>query len=240
MLGYNVELVESAEHALEALIPNKFDILMTDINMPGMDGYELTIKIRNSDNSAIANIPIIAITANVTTEDEEKCRASGIDGFIAKPVDIEYLETFLENLAQNDEKIQCRPLGTSVSQPLAGNTNKISVFDSELLDTSDLVRFVGGNREMVAKLLATFLEQTPVIVEDIKTACSGPDFDALINACHKLKSSARSVGAFRLSDLCIAMETAGKTRQLDTLQKLGAQVESIFKDTRSAMNKITE
>jgi CheY-like chemotaxis protein/HPt (histidine-containing phosphotransfer) domain-containing protein len=240
ILGYDVELVESAEHALEVLVPDKFDILMTDINMPGIDGYELAYTIRTSNDEGVSKIPIIAITANATIEDEQKCLESGIDGFITKPVDIKYLQTFLQDLMINNDKRKYQAQNTGENPLLINDIKFSAIIDSELLDITDLSSFVGGNKAMVCKLLDTFSEQTPAIIADIKSACSCSQLDAVVRACHKLKSSARSIGAFRLSNLCIAMEAASRANQLDTVKALGAQIDSIITDTMTAIDQVKD
>jgi CheY-like chemotaxis protein len=240
ILGYEVELVESGARALEELTPDRFDILMTDINMPDMDGYELTQKIRNQAGEQFAQIPIIAITANATYEDEQRCLSAGFDGFLAKPIDLEYLKKFLIDLQTVSAKT-----GSSyrhdISKPALPEIDiENSALGSDILDIRGVSDFVGGNRQMVHKLLHAFLRNTPEIIANIQTGQSESDANKVMQACHKLKSSARSVGAYRLADLCIAMETAAKKQMLDRVDEMATQLDPIFNETKTAIVNLVQ
>jgi len=236
-LGYDVDVVNSGELALKKLASDKFDILMTDINMPEMDGYQLTQQIRTASDIGISSIPIIAITANASGEDEERCLSAGMDGFMTKPIDLNFLQDYLIKIQQKGK------LATSKNSALVNDNAHISDpergevihQDSAILDVSAVSDFVGGNMQMVQKLLTIFLEQTPDIIKQIHTACAQNDIKNVVNGCHKLKSSARSVGANQLSDLCIEMELAGKDGLLTDVKALDKQFDVLFNETQAAI-----
>ncbi len=89
--GYGVEVADNGIHALEALEKCVFDLVLMDCQMPEMDGYQATAKIRERERETGAHIPIIAMTANVMQRDRERCREAGMDGYIGKPVDVQGL-----------------------------------------------------------------------------------------------------------------------------------------------------
>lgn len=87
--GYEVIFAENAIEAMEAIENNHLDLILMDINLPDIDGYTLTTRLRN--NPKTANVPIVALTANVMKGDREKSLESGCDGYIQKPIDVDAL-----------------------------------------------------------------------------------------------------------------------------------------------------
>lgn len=96
-LGYEVTTADNGRHALEVLESETFDVILMDCQMPEMDGYEATKRIRGLNNRGIAGTPIIALTANAMSGDSEKCIAAGMDDYLAKPFEPELFEQKLED-----------------------------------------------------------------------------------------------------------------------------------------------
>ncbi|GMV33990.1 MAG: hypothetical protein AMXMBFR60_18190 [Chloroflexota bacterium] len=92
--GYAVIEASHADHAVQKLAQEKIDLILMDINMPGVDGYTLTAKIRQMEK--FSGIPIVAVTANVMRGDREKSLEAGCDGYIQKPIDIDTLAQQIE------------------------------------------------------------------------------------------------------------------------------------------------
>lgn len=92
--GYSVDFAENATEALEAVRANYYHLILMDINLPDIDGYTLTSKLRS--NSRLQTIPIIALTANVMKGDREKSLDAGCDGYIQKPIDVDALPQQIE------------------------------------------------------------------------------------------------------------------------------------------------
>lgn len=99
-LGFEVTTAENGKLALDALEENSFDLILMDCQMPEMDGYEATRRIRKSSNASVANIPIIALTANAMSGDAEKCFEAGMDDYLAKPFEPELFEQKLQEWAE--------------------------------------------------------------------------------------------------------------------------------------------
>jgi CheY-like chemotaxis protein len=92
-MGYSVEIAENGQIAVDMVQANYYDLILMDYNMPVMDGLEATIKIRELDNEHVKAIKIIALTANATSYDMEKCLKSGMNDYISKPINQKELET---------------------------------------------------------------------------------------------------------------------------------------------------
>lgn len=97
--GYAVTEAANAREALERLQTQNLDLILMDINMPDMDGYTLTAEIRANPN--YANIPIVAVTANVMRGDRERSLEAGCDGYIQKPIDVDLLPQLIERFMRN-------------------------------------------------------------------------------------------------------------------------------------------
>jgi len=92
--GYGVDFAENGTQALEAVGRSNYNLILMDINLPDIDGYTLTSRLRN--NSRLQNIPIIALTANVMKGDRERSLNAGCDGYIQKPIDVDALPQQIE------------------------------------------------------------------------------------------------------------------------------------------------
>jgi CheY-like chemotaxis protein len=97
--GHRVVLAQNGREALEALEKQPFDIVLMDLQMPEMDGFEATQLIREKERASGAHLAIIALTAHAMKGDEERCLACGMDGYVTKPIKLEALFAVMENLA---------------------------------------------------------------------------------------------------------------------------------------------
>ena len=84
--GYQVESADSAKAGLTALVQQRFDLILMDLQMPDMDGFQTTVRIRKDELGSNRHVPIVALTAHALTGDREKCLAAGMDGYVSKPI----------------------------------------------------------------------------------------------------------------------------------------------------------
>ena len=91
ILGFTVEVADNGQIGLDLMSPDKFNIVFMDIQMPVMGGIECTENIRKSEHQQIREVPVIAVTANVTREYREQCENCGMNGFVTKPLNVEEL-----------------------------------------------------------------------------------------------------------------------------------------------------
>ena len=97
--GHTTEFAENGQQALDALETGSFDLVLMDLQMPEMDGYEATARIRAGERTSGAHIPIVALTAAAMTEDRRRCLEAGMDAYISKPIDPPALERILARFA---------------------------------------------------------------------------------------------------------------------------------------------
>ena len=101
-LGYQVKVVDGGERALELLGRERFDLVLMDCMMPGLDGIEVTRRIREGEGED-ERVPVIAITANTAEDVQSRCMAAGMDDFLAKPIHLDALETLLRHWLPTEE-----------------------------------------------------------------------------------------------------------------------------------------
>jgi two-component system sensor histidine kinase/response regulator len=172
--GHLVTVAENGKLAVEAFEKQAFDIVLMDVQMPEMDGFEATAAIRQKEKSTGNHIPIIAMTAHAMKGDREKCLAAGMDAYISKPVHIEELLHVTEGLTRNRGPID---RGAEPAPELA-----FADLDAALLR-------VEGDEALLADLARLFCEESPKMMAAIQYGIEHKNADALERAAHSLKGS---------------------------------------------------
>jgi len=175
--GYTVISATHGQEVLNVLNePNYggFDLVLMDVQMPGMDGYETTAAIREKEKSSGTHLPIIAMTANAMQGDREKCLAGGMDGYISKPIQV--LEFFREI-----ERLAPSTGGSSGLTPAKTG--------GESFDKVKMLAHLDGDSELLAELARLFVQECPKLMAGIHEAVVKQDGDALERAAHQMKGS---------------------------------------------------
>jgi PAS domain S-box-containing protein len=191
LLGYGAEMAEDGQQALERLARGGVDLLLTDLRMPELDGYALTAAIRAGEGGD-AQLPIIALTANALPEEEDRCLAAGMNGYLVKPV---RLPQFQETLARWLPGIAGRASDASVA---AG--------DAAALDLAVLESLIGDDPADVDEVLRSFRSTANQACREIEAGFRAGELREVNEAAHRLKSGARSVGASQLAETCARLE----------------------------------
>lgn len=226
VLGYAGEAAEDGVEALAAIKSGKYSLLLTDCHMPRMDGFELTSAVRELEKDTGTRMPIIAITANALQGEADRCLAAGMDSYLSKPVEMKLLKTALAQFMPDvrNEKTETGPdFDAADSQ-----TNE----DFALLDLSFLRRSFGDDDETIVTILQDFPAAAEGIAEEVAAAFHKRTISGVRDAAHKLKSSAKAIGATDLSELCARAEAAA-------VAKNWSEVEEIFPQIRPAIRNIT-
>ncbi len=206
LLGYAADVVPSGSAALTRWRSGDYALLLTDLHMPEMDGYDLALTIRHEETGQ-PRMPIIALTANALKGESDRCRSVGMDDFLSKPAGQEELAAMLERWLPHQES----PRLAAAAAPM---------------DLSVLTTLLGDDPVLIHEVLRDFVASTESMAAELSAACgTGRAADAVAIA-HKLKSSARTVGALRLGDLCAAIEAAGAAADGAQLSTLRPQFEA--------------
>jgi PAS domain S-box-containing protein len=224
MMGYVASAVGNGAEALEAVGRGKFDLVLMDCEMPVMDGYEATRRIRQSIQQ---HIPIVALTANAMTQDREQCLQAGMDDYLAKPVELQQLATALDKWIQAAKAAVPQP---SLAEPAPKPT--IPVFDEV-----SLLRRMMGEKRLVRIVLHGFIEDAPAQLEQMRIRLEANDGPGTRLQAHTLKGSAATVAAEALHAASLAMEIAARAGELDKCRELLPGVCDEFERFKTALQR---
>jgi PAS domain S-box len=205
--GCHFQIAENGFVAIEKVKGNNFDLILMDIQMPVMDGFETTKAIRAMSNLK-SKVPIIALTANATNRDIEKCLSAGMNDYVAKPFTPDDLYKTMVKYVKTDSVKQ------KVSAPVVTPPNE-NKFDLSYLKTVS-----NNNMEFIKEMIETFQVSIPKNIQEIKTNLANKDWENLSRAFHKIKPSLALMGLVSLKD--IAQELEQKSKQKIEVRKLTA------------------
>jgi len=212
--GFERDIVSNGKIAIEKLQTKTYDIILMDLQMPEMNGFEATEYIRNTLNS---KIPIIALTADVTTVDLAKCKSVGMNDYIAKPVDERLLYSKILGLVKKPALIKI-----DVNE-------KIEEKKSKCIDLDYLIHRTKSNPKLMMEMISLYLEQTPPLILIMKQSLHDKDWQALYSAVHKM------IPSFSIMGISIDFENMAKQvqeyastqQQTDGIPDLVRQLENI-------------
>jgi two-component system, sensor histidine kinase and response regulator len=200
--GHTVLTAAEGREALVLLRRAAVDVALMDVQMPGMDGYETTRAIRDSEKGTGARLPVIALTAHAMSGDKERCLEAGMDGYLTKPLQPELL------FAALDQLVSARPapvLAASAAPPASAPG----------LDHAALLANVDGDLVLLAEIVRLFLEDSPRVIGDIRTGLLRSDATAVARAAHRLKGELGTLAAGAASAAAHRIELAGRAGALD-------------------------
>ncbi|MGB1520276.1 MAG: ATP-binding protein, partial [Limisphaerales bacterium] len=228
-LGFRPTVAESGDQALEWVQRHPFAMILMDCQMPGLDGYQTTYKLRSMERlgqtKAKVPIQIIAMTANSMDGDRQKCLESGMDDYIAKPVLIHTLASALKRAMnlEGDSTEEGNPHPEEASTKSTSDHAPVEP-DRPTLDHQILITYIGEaadkKQSMLAKLTHLFVDnECPKRLEAWREALETTDRDAIGRCAHSLKGSAANMGAQRLSQHCGEMETRAQDMSREALEQ---------------------
>jgi two-component system, sensor histidine kinase and response regulator len=188
--GYNYDTASNGIEAIEAVKSRSYGIVLMDLQMPLMDGFEATSKIREWE-AQNQHVPIVALTAMLLDDEIQKCLSVGMDECIAKPFNSEVLfkliETYMSNLNQIASKEDLRK--SAIVEKLV------------MLDVDEALPRFSMDVEMYREFLSEFIDNLPQRIDQFQTAFLSGEFKLLANNAHNLKGISASLGAMQLSYL---------------------------------------
>ena len=223
LFGFAADVADNGRLALECWQSGDYALLLTDLHMPEMDGYELAAAIRAAEQDG-RHTPIVVLTANALKGEAERCHEAGMDDYLSKPVRLADLQAMLEKWLPSIERAPVKPMpgckaGTEPSGATKAHGSRPPCAPVPV-DVNVLKALVGDDPAVIREFLHDFRLSAAKIAAELKAACNNGQAGQAGAQAHKLKSSARSMGALALGELCAAMEQTGKSGQAEALTAL--------------------
>ena len=225
ILGYSVYPVENGRLALEAVAREQFDLILMDCQMPEMDGFAATAAIRQQERQSEGRrrTPVIALTANAMEGDRTRCLAAGMDDYLAKPFTVAQLGAILTHwlAPATADNASATPSPTPARKTTQEDDHAAA--DAAIDKTAwkaiqSLQR--PGRPDFLAKVLTTYLNDSRMLVEEIRAAVKTQDSGSLAKAAHRLKSSSAQLGFLATAAHCKELEHLGHLAHLDDAARL--------------------
>lgn len=239
LLGYAYDVAGNGQEALELWSERHYSLLLTDLHMPIIDGYELTAAIRRQEAPGQKQLPIVAFTANATKGERLLCIEAGMNDYLPKPVPLESLQDKLDKWAgkaveEESEEID-RGADTGDSTEKQNGRSANGSTELSTLDVNVLIKLVGDDASLIDSFLTEYQQSAKTAAEQIDRAYNDGQWKQVGDLAHALKSSSRSVGALALGEICAELELAGKNNSesgihsamAGFMQSLDAVMESI-------------
>ena len=218
--GHQVVVVENGQEAVNMLAEQEFDVVLMDMQMPVMDGYEATETIRQRERETGGHIPIVAMTAEALKGDRERCLATGMDGYVSKPIVAAEMYQAVERFpaiclaGQGDPAAATSSSDASQQIPSPLNADQPSPIDWKIAKE----RF-GDAPEVLREYVELAQHQTKSLAVELRQAVAVRDFKVLRRVAHTIKGTAKYFGAARLAEVALALEQLGRTESADGIEE---------------------
>ena len=262
-LGYGVTIVDNGLDAVAAIDKQEFDVVLMDLQMPGMDGLQATAVIHEhlSQRRQEEQPCIVAMTANALEGDRERCLAAGMNDYISKPVQLKPLAALLKRCPSHHGALTTS--GGTEAGKAAESMAPASVTDGESQQTpesaatvtiamaspggsidfnvmDELRQMLGGSTEPLVGLIDSYLQDSPALLEKLTAAAAAEDLNGVARAAHPLKSSSKSLGAMRLSELCKSLEAEASAGAVEDLPVKTRTIETEYKSASDQLHALRQ
>ncbi len=247
-LGCTVTVVSDGREVLSALREFTYDLVFMDCQMPDMDGYEATHRVRQGERETTGldepHQTIIALTANALRGDRDRCLAAGMDDYLSKPFSMPQLQDMLtkwlvseaatSRITHQSPIIPVRRNEARFESPMA--PTDIATLDERVLMTLRALQRP-DRPDVVARVANIFLENTPKLVHSMRAAFDKGDFTTVRTTAHSLKSSSSNLGATALAKTCNVIEATTRTQctaqASDCLVQIEERIDALFDALRA-------
>lgn len=225
-LGYRADLVANGKEAVNALEMIRYDLVLMDVQMPEVDGFEATAMIRQREKKEGTHVPIVAMTAHALKGDRERCLEAGMDDYVSKPIQPKELADALERYLSPARK-------TEKKETIV----QVKLVEEEIFNRLALIQRLDGDEEFCDELIEVFLDDCQVQLEKLKKALEEEDAQSLQRQAHTMKGAAANVEAKVIRSIAYQIELAGKEKNIESANSLIAKLESALEDLREILRK---
>ncbi len=228
-LGFGVDIANNGLEAVALCDRNRYDLILMDCQMPEMDGFAATARIRTHEAATTARrTPIVALTANAMPGDRERCLAAGMDDYLAKP----YTKTELAGMAARWVKSRHGAMSAPAAPkpldvPADPRAPVAAGLDRARLDS---IREDAGNNgaRLLERVIRRYLSVAPGLIENMRNAAQAGDSERFARAVHSLKSTSAMLGAMELAELCKVIEQRTRAGEPEPVQADLDAVEALY------------
>ena len=212
-MGHRCTVASNGMDAARALSEKNFDVVLMDLEMPEMDGFETTRRIRAGEaGEAGKDVAIVALTAHAVADYKLRCLAAGMDDYISKPVNFLEMSTILERIA-----------GAGKVPPPASPQDAPG--SAAILDPNAALDRLDGDQDLFREIIANFLADLPAKIGQMRTAVAGADLPKLRLISHNIKSNALTIGAGQCAAQAAKLEDAARDGLREQIAELAQQTE---------------
>jgi PAS domain S-box-containing protein len=234
--GFSAEFAENGKIALDKLNNGEYDIILMDMQMPVMDGYEAIRKIRSDFPEPKRFLPIISITASVLGEAPQKCLEAGANDYVPKPYDVSELRKKMETLVVDSKSSLKNFSNIKTSMNTYMHENGNSNNQESLIDLEYLDQLSEGDDDFSISMLSYFLDNTPIVIQEMKEYYQAKDWKALRNVAHKFKPQLTFMGIKSIfSHVETIEQSAAKVVNTDQIPEL---IDKVGKVCIKAMDEL--
>ncbi|MCB2202515.1 response regulator [bacterium] len=228
-MGQKVEAVSNGKEAIEALSHVPYDLVLMDVQMPVMDGFEATRIIRSSDAPVLdPDIPIIAMTAHAMQGDKERCLDAGMNDYVSKPIEPKSLaEKLVDWLKEGDQHHKNQLDGESQDAEVA---TQVAIFNR-----AEFLTRLMDDEELALRIISAYLEDTPQRLQLLQHFCKIGDIEGVMRQAHAMKGAAANINAAKMQQLAFGMETLGRADDLEGLRATLPNLTTAFDELKSIL-----
>jgi signal transduction histidine kinase/HPt (histidine-containing phosphotransfer) domain-containing protein len=238
VLGIACEMAADGQEALQAWRSGRFGLVLTDCNMPVMDGFELTAAIRHEQAASNRRTPIVALTANAIAGEDQKCLAAGMDDYLSKPVDLARLERCLSRWLP-PAPVESAARSETVASPVAaagGDTGGSG--EPVWIDLTMALELFGQVDDDMRAFFADFLESAKPLSEAVLASVDTLDLERVRKDAHALAGICKSAGAPELARIADSIEKAAKHADQDMVVTAARSIPTAMTMTVLSIQKI--
>jgi CheY-like chemotaxis protein len=212
-MGYRVDVAVDGEAAFKAWATGRYDLILMDCQMPVLDGYEATRRIRAREKDG-KRIPIVALTAHAMKGADDECTAAGMDDYLSKPIDRAALERTLERWLNSGDDTAA-PAPASATPPTASD---------EPIDWQRLLTATDHDEELARELAVLFIESGASSMQDIVAALKDRDYGKMGEKAHEIKGASANLQALAASAAAERLEAAARNGDVEQVPELTKQL----------------
>ncbi|KAA5543040.1 response regulator [Roseiconus nitratireducens] len=234
--------VTTADHGLQAVEQfqrNPFDVVLMDLQMPVMDGYEATARIRRSVANGGADIPIIAMSARGTETDRRECLSAGMNDCVPKPVDIDQLFETLSSICDpptDSPATAADPSDQSSSSQTACKQTLDALASLPVFDRAGVMKRIQNDQAIFELFVETFDTQSDSLRSNIAQAFQRHDYRGAAAAAHRLRGCAANLGGQRILSCAANIERAAETEDDDVIRANLDTLPGLLAELRQSLN----